>query len=174
MKLKEACPLEGKLWPTRQHIKKQKHYFVNKRPSSQGYGFSSSHVWMWELDYKERWVPKNWWVWTVVLERTLVSPLEGKEIQPVYPKGDQSWGFIGRTDIEARTPIFWPADSFEKTLMLGKIEGRRRRGRQRMRWLMASPTQWIWVWVNSRSWGWTERPGVLLSMRSWRVRQGLN
>ena len=94
---------------------------------------------MWELDYKESWVLKNWCFWTVVLEKTLENPLDCKEIQPVHPTGDQSWVFIGRTDVEAETPIIWPlmwrADSFEKTLMLGKIEGRRRRGWQRMRWL---------------------------------------
>ena len=83
-------------------------YFANKGPSSQSYGFSSSHVWMWELDYKESWVPKNWCFWTVVLEKPLESPLDCKEIQPVHPKGDQSWVFIGRTDVEAETPIFWP------------------------------------------------------------------
>ena len=84
--------------------------FVNKGPSSQGYGFSSGHVWMWELDYKESWVPKNWCFWTVVLEKTLESPLDCKEIQPVNPKGNQSWTFIGRTDAEAETPILWPPD----------------------------------------------------------------
>ena len=121
----------------RQHIEKQRHYFVNKGPSSQSYGFSSSHVWMWELDYKASWVPNNWCFWTVVLEKTLESPLDCKEIQPVHPKGNQSWMFIGRTDLEAETPILWPPDakSFKKTLMLGRIGGRRRRGRQRMRWL---------------------------------------
>ena len=94
---------------------------------------------MWELDCEESWVPKNWCFWTVVLEKTLESPLDCKEIQPVHPKGDQSWVFIGRADVEAETPILWPPDanSFEKTLMLGKIEGRRRRGQQRMRWLDA-------------------------------------
>ena len=86
------------------HIKKQKHYFANKGLSSQGYGFSSSHVWMWELDYKESWVLKNWCFWTVVLEKTLETPLDCKEIQPVHPKGDQSWVFIERTDVEAETP----------------------------------------------------------------------
>ena len=90
---------------------------------------------MWELDFKESWVPKNWCFWTVVLEKTLESPLDCKEIQPVHPKGNQSWLFIGRTDAEAETPILWPPDSFEKTLMLGGIGGRRRRGWQRMRWL---------------------------------------
>ena len=92
----------------RQHMKKQRHYFTNKGPSSQIYVFSSSHVWMWELDYKESWVLKNWCFWTVVLEKTLKSPLDCKEIQPVHPKGDQSWVFIGRTDAEAETPILWP------------------------------------------------------------------
>ena len=91
----------------RQHIKKQRHYFANKGPSSQGYGFSSSHVCMWELDYKESWAQKNWCFWTVVLEKTLVSPLDCKEIQPVHPKGDQSWVFIWGTDVEAETPILW-------------------------------------------------------------------
>ena len=92
------------------NIKKQRHYFANKVPSSEGYGFSSGHVWMWELDYKENWMPKNWCFWTVVLEKTLESPLDFKEIQLVYPKGNQSWIFIGRTDIKAETPILWPPD----------------------------------------------------------------
>ena len=94
---------------------------------------------MWESDYKESWVKKNWRFWTVVLEKTLESPLDCKEIQPVHPKGNQSWKFIGRIDAEAEIPILWPlirrTDSFEKALMLGKIEGRRRMGQQRMRWL---------------------------------------
>ena len=94
----------------REHIKKQRHYFANKGPSSQSYGFSSGHVWVWELEYKESWVPKNWYFWTVVLEKTLESPLDCKEIQPVHLKGNQSWVFIGRTDVEAETPIFWPPD----------------------------------------------------------------
>ena len=93
-----------------QHIKKQKHYFVNKGPCSQGYGFSSSHVLMWELDYKESWVLKNCCCWTVVLEKTLESSLDCKEIQLVHPKGDQSWVFIGKPDVEAETPILWPPD----------------------------------------------------------------
>ena len=123
----------------RQHIKKQRHYFANKGPSRQGYGFSSGHVWMWELDYKESWAPKNWCFWTVVLEKTLESPLDSKEIQPVHPKGNQSWRFIGRTYLKLKLQYFGHlmrrADSLEKTLMLGKIEGRRRREQQRMRWL---------------------------------------
>jgi len=92
----------------RQHIKKQRHYFANKRPLSQSYGFSSGHIWIRELDYKEGWILKNWCFWTVVLEKTLESPLDCKEIQPVHPKGDQSWKFTGRTDVEAETPILWP------------------------------------------------------------------
>ena len=95
----------------RQHIKKQRQYFANKSPSRRGYGFSSSHIWMWELDCEESWAPKNWCFWTVVLEKTLESPLDCKEIQPVHPKGDQSWVFIGRTDAEAETPIFWPPNA---------------------------------------------------------------
>ena len=94
----------------RQHIKKQRYYFANKRPSNQSYVFSSSHAWMWELDYKESWVSKNWCFWTVVLEETLEGPLDCKEIQPVHPKGNQSWIFIGRTDAEAETSILWPSD----------------------------------------------------------------
>ena len=123
----------------RQHIKKQRHYFANKGPSSQSYGFSSRHVWMWELDCKESWAPKNWCFWTVVLEKTLESPLDCKEVQPVHPKGNQSWMFIGRIDVEAETPILWPPDAKNwltgKDLMLRKTEGWRRRGWQRMRWL---------------------------------------
>ena len=94
----------------RQHINKQRHCFANKDPSSQSHGFSSSHVRMWELDYKESWVPKNWCFWTVVLEKTLESPLDCKESQPVHPKGDQSWVFTERTDVKAETPILWPPD----------------------------------------------------------------
>ena len=95
----------------RQHIKKQRHYFPNKGLFSQSYGFSSSHVWMWQLDYKECWVPKNWCFWTMVLEKTRESSLDCKEIQPVHSKGNQSWIFIGRTDAEAETPILWPPDA---------------------------------------------------------------
>ena len=113
----------------RQHIKKQRHYFVNKGPSREGYGFSSGHVWMWELDYKESWAQKNWCFWTVVFERTLESPLDCKEIQPVHPKGDQSWcsleGLMLKLKLQYFGHLMRRADSFEKTLMLGKIEGRR-------------------------------------------------
>ena len=99
-------------------IKKQKYYFVNKGLCSQGYGFSSSHLWMWELDYKESWTQKNWCFWTVVLEKTLESPLDCKEIQPAHPKGNQSRVFIGRTDAEVETAILWPPDA--KSWLIGK------------------------------------------------------
>ena len=118
MKLKDPCSLEEKSWPPKWHIKKQRHYFANKGPSSQGYGFSSSHVWMWELDYKENWALKNCCFWTVVFEKTLESPLDCKEIQPVHSKGDQSWVFIGRNDVKAETPVLWPPHA--KSWLIGK------------------------------------------------------
>ena len=128
---------------------------------------------MWELDCEESWALKNWCFWTVVLEKTLESPLDCKKIQPVHSKGDQSWVFIGRTYVEAETPIFWPPDAKSwliwKDPELEKIEGRRRRWRQRMRWLDGITDQWTWVCVNSRSWCWTGRPGVLRFMGSQRV-----
>ena len=112
----------------------------NKDLSSQDYGFSSSHVWMWELDYKESWVPKNWCFWTVMLEKTLESPLDCKEIKPVHPKGDQSWeysleGLMLKLKLQYFARLMRRADSLDKTLMLGKIEGRRIREWQRMKWL---------------------------------------
>ena len=143
MKLKDTCSLEEKLWQTRQHIKKQRHYFANKGPSSQSYGSSSSHVWMWELDHKEGWVLKNWSFQIMVLEKTLFfsleSPLDCKGIKLVNPKGNQPWTFIARTVVEAEAPILWPPDSKSqltgKDWMLRKIEGKRRKVWQRMRWL---------------------------------------
>ena len=167
MKLKDACSLEP-----RQHIKKQRHYFAVKGPSSQSYDFSSSHVWMWELDHKKSWALKNWCFWTVVLEKTLESPLDCKESQPVHPKGNQSWIFIGRTDAETETPILWSPEELShwkrpwcwKTLKAGG-EGDDRG------WdgWMASPMRWTWVWASSGSWWWTRKPGMLQSMGSQRV-----
>ena len=118
MKLKETCSLEENLWPTRQHIKKQRHYFTKKGSSTQSYGFPISPVWMWEMDYKESWAPKNWCFWTVAFEKTLESPLNCKEINPVNSKGNQSWILTGRTDAEAETPILWPP--FGKNGLIGK------------------------------------------------------
>ena len=123
---------------------------------------------MWELDYKESWVPKNWCFWTVVLETTLESPLDCKEIQPVHSKGDQSWVFIGRTDVEAETPILWPPDAnswlIRKDPDAGKDWEQEEKGMTEDNDWMASPTQWTWVWVDSGSWCWTGRPGVLRFM----------
>ena len=102
----------------RQYIKKQRRYFANKSPSRQGYSFSSSHVWMWELDYEESWAPKSWCFWAVELEKTLDSPLDSREIQLVHHKGNRSWMFIWRTGVEAETPILWPPDV--KSWLIGK------------------------------------------------------
>ena len=133
----------------RQHIKKQRHYYVNTGPSIQGYGFSSSHIWMWELHYEESWVLKNWCFWTVVLDKTLESPLDYKEIQPVHAKGYQPWVFIGRTDVEAETPILWSPDVKSwfiwKDPDAWKDEGRKRRGWQRIRFLDGINNSWTWV-----------------------------
>ena len=153
----------------RQHIKKQRHYFANKGPSSQSYGISSSHIWMCELDHKENWVPKKWCFWTVVLEKTLENPWACKEIQPVHPKGNQSWIFIGRTDAEA--PVLWPPGvknylkspwCWERFKAGGEVDDGG--------WdsWMASPTQRTWVWVNSGNWWWTGKPSMLQSMGSQR------
>ena len=118
MKLKDVCSWKKSYDQPRQCIKKQRHYCANKDRSSQSYGFSSSQVWMWELDYKESWELKNWCFWTVMLEKTLESPLDCKEIQQVHPNGNQSWMFIGSTDAEAETPIPWPPDG--KNWLIGK------------------------------------------------------
>ena len=132
--VKRRFLLEEMLWTNVDGILKS-HYFANKRPSSQSYGFSNSHVGIWELDYKESWAPKNCF-WTVVLEKTLESPLDCKEIQLANPKGNQSWIFTGRTDAEAETPILWPSDAknwlTRKEPVLGKTEGRKRRGQRRV------------------------------------------
>ena len=157
----------------RQHIKKQRHYFANKGPSSQSCGFSSSYVWMWELDHKESWAPKNWCFQTMVLEKTLEGPLDCKEIKLVHPKGNQSWIFIGGTNAEA--PILWPPDVkswlIRKDLDAGKDWRWEEKGRTKDE--MVGWHHWLndvtWVWINSGSWWWTRRPGVLQSMGSQRV-----
>ena len=134
---KTLAPWKKSYDQTRQHIIKQRHYFANKSPSSQSYGFSSGHVQVRELAYKESWAPKNLCFWTVVLEKTLESPLDCKEIQPVHPKGDQSWilkVLMLKLKFQYFGHLMWRTDSLEKILMLRKTEGRKR-GRQRMRWL---------------------------------------
>ena len=173
MKLKDTSSLEGKLWPIRQHIAKQRHYFADKLPSSQSCGFSSSHIWMRELAHKESWVPKNWYFSTVVLEKTLESPLNSKEINPVNPKGNQPWIFIGRTDVEAEAPILWLSDA--NNWFTGKYPDAVRDWGQEEKGMtedeMAGEHHWLWTWVwaSSRSWSWTGKPGVLQSMGSQRI-----
>ena len=131
-------------------------------------------IWMWELDDKENWVPRNWCFWTVMLEKSLENLLDCNEIQPVHPKGNQSWIFIGRTDVETETLILWLPDA--KNLLIwkdpdaGKDWRREEKGTTGWNGWMASPTRWTWIWVNSRSWWWTGRPGVLWFMGSQRVR----
>ena len=145
----------------------------NKGPSSQGYAFSSGHVWIWELDYKEGWVLKNWCFWTMVLEKTLENPLDCKEIQPVHPKGNQSWVFTGRTDAEAETPVLWTPHA--KSWPIGKDscwEGFVAGGEGDDRgWdgCMESLIRWALVWVDSGSWWWTGRTGVLWFLGSQRT-----
>ena len=156
----------------REHTKKQRHYFTNKGPSSQSYGFFCSHVWMWNLDNKESWAPKNWCFWTVVLEKTLESPLDCKEVKLINPKGNQSWIFTGRTDAEAEAPILWPPDvkNWKRPWCWERLKtGAEGDNRGWDGWI-ASPTQWTWVWVGSGSWWLTGRPGVLQFMGSQRVR----
>ena len=132
MKLKDAFSWKKSYDQPTQHIKKWRYYFANKRPSSQGYGFSSGHVWIWELDCEESWVPKNWDFWIVVLEKILENPLDYKEIQPVHPKeispGCSLEGLMLKLRLQYSGHLMRRTDSFEKTLMLGKIEGRRKRG----------------------------------------------
>ena len=135
MKLKDAYSSKESYDQPRQHIQKQRHYFANKGPYSQSYGFSHSHVWIWDLDHKEGWALKNWCFWTAVLEKTLGNDFDSKEIKPVNLKGNQPWIFIGKMMLKLKLQYFGHlmrrANSLEKTLKLGKIEVRRRRGRQR-------------------------------------------
>ena len=174
MKFKDACFLEEKLWPTWQHSTKQRHYFGNNGPSSQSYVFSSSHVWMWELDYKESWVPKidvfELWCWrrlsSVLWTAGRSSQCILKEISPEYSLE----GLILKLKLQYFGHLLQRIDSLDITLMLGKTEGRRRRGWQRMNGWIASLTQWTWVWASSGSWWWTGKLDILQSMESQRVR----
>ena len=169
MKLKRLTPWKESYDQHRQHIQKQRHYFANKGPSSQGYGFSSGHVWMWELDYKESWVLKNWCFWTVVLEKTLASPLDCKEIQPVHPKGDQSWVFIGRTDVKAEIPILWPPDA--KSWLIGKDPDVGKDWGQEEKGTREDEMVGQHHWLNGHGFGWTlgvgDGQGGLVCCSSW-------
>ena len=156
----------------RQHIKKQRHYFANKGLSSQSYGFSSSHVWMWELDYKESWVPKNWCFWTVVLEKILESPLDCKEVLLVHPKDISPEYSLERLMLKLKLQYLatwceelthWKRPWCWETLTAGEADDRG--------WdaWMASPIQWTWDWASSGSWWWTGKPGMLQCVGSQRV-----
>ena len=150
------------------HIKKQRYYFADKAPYSQSYGFSSSHVWMWELDHKESWALKNWCSWTVMLEKTPESPLDYEEIQPVNLKGNQSWIFIGRTDAEADAPIPWPPDA--KNWFIRKDPDAEKEWRQEEKGTTEDEmVGWTWVWASSGRWWRTGKPGVLQSKGLQRV-----
>ena len=173
--LKDACSWKKNYDQPRQHIKKQRHYFANKGPSSHRYGFSSNHVWIWELDYKESWAPKNWCFWTVVLEKSLESPFDSKEIQAVHPKGNQSWIFIGRTDAEAETLILWPPNA--KKQLIGKdpdavkdrrLEEKGKTEDEMVGWRHQLNGHGL-GWTPGVGDGWTGRPGVLRFTGSQRV-----
>ena len=150
-------------------IIKQRHYSANKSPCSQSYGFSHSHVWMWELDCKESWALKNWCFWTMVLEKTLESPLDRKEIQPVHPKGDQSWVFIGRTDDEAEMPILWPPDA--KSWLIWKDPDAGKDWRQEEKGITEDEMVGWHHWLNGHGFEWTpgvgDRQGGLVCCSSW-------
>ena len=162
----------------RQYIKKQSHHFADKCLYIQSYGFSCSHVRLWELDYKESWALKNWCFRTVVMAKTLESPLDSKEIKPVNPKGNQPWLFIGRIDAKTKAPIVCPAEVNNQLTGKDPDAGKdwAEVEKDEIRWWwgwdgwMASQTRWTWVWTSSGSWWWTGKPGVLQSMGSQRVR----
>ena len=151
------------------YIEKQRYYFANKGPSSQGYGFSSGHVWTWELDCEESWVPKNWCFWTVVLQKTLESPLNCKEIQPVYYEGDQPWDFLGRNDAKAETPILWPPHA--KSWLTGKDSDAGRDWGQEEKGTTEDKMAGWNHWLDGREYGWTlgvgDGQGGLACCDSW-------
>ena len=172
MKLKMLTPWKKNYDKPRQHTKNQKHHFADKGPYSQRYSFSSRHVQVWELDNKNVWMPKNWCLLTVVLEKTLESPLDSKEVKPVNPKGNKSWIFFGRTDDEA--PILQPPDvkswHWKRPWCWERLKAGGEGGDRRWDNWMKSPTQWTWVWANSERWWRTGKSGMLQSMGSQWVR----
>ena len=137
---------------------KQRHYFANKDPYSQSYGFSSSRVWIWELDHKDSWTPKNQCFWTVVLKKTLESPLDCKEIKLVHPKGNQSWIFIGRTDAETEAPILWPPDA--KNWLIGKDPDAGKDWRQEEMWMTEDEMVGWHDWLDRHEFEWALGVGV--------------
>ena len=149
---KTLAPWKKSYDKPRQHVKKQRHYFANKDPYSQSYVFSSSHVWMWELDHKEGWVPKNLCFWTVVLLKTIESPLDCKEIKLGNPKWNQSWIFTERTDTEAEAPILWSPFHCKRpweNLSWERLRAGGERGDREWDGWMASLTHWTWIWAKS-------------------------
>ena len=153
----------------RQHIQKQRYYFANKSPSSQGYGFSSGHVWMWELDCEESWVLKNWCFWTVVLEKTFESSLDCKVVQPVHPKGDESWVFFWRNDAKAETPVLWPPHA--KSWLIGKDSDAGKDCGQEEKGTTEDEMAGWYHWLDGRESGWTpwvgDGQGGLACCYSW-------
>ena len=170
---KTLTPWKKSYVQPRQHIQKQRHYFVNKVLFSKGYGVSSGLVWMWELDYKDSWVLTNWCFWTVILEKTLKSPLDCKEIQPVHPKGDQSWVFLGRTDVEAETPVLWPPDA-ESWLIWKDADAGRDWGQKEKGTMTDEMVGWYHL-LNGHEFGWTlgvgDAQGGLSCCGSWDHKQ---
>ena len=167
--IKRCLLLGRKVMTNLESILKSRHYFANKVLFNQGYGFPSGHVWMWELDCEESWAPKNWCFWTVVLEKTLESPLDCKEIQPVHPKGDQSWVFIGMTDFEAEIPIIWPTDA--KSWLIFKVPDAGNNWGQEEKGMTEDEMVGWHHWLNGYEFGWTERvsngQGGLACCSSW-------
>ena len=159
----------------RLRIKNQRHYFASRGPYCQSYGFSGSHIWMWELDHKEGWALKTWCFWIVVLEKTLESPLDCKESKLVNIKEiNPEYSFEGlmlKLKFKYLCHLMWRTDSFEKTLMKERLKAGEGDDSAWDSWT-ASPTQWIWIWVNSGRWWRTGKPGVLQSMGSQRVGHG--
>ena len=167
--------LRRKIMTNQDSIKKQRHYFADKGLSSQSCGFSSSYVWMWELDHKESWAPKNWCFWTVVLEKTLETPLDNKEIKPVNPKRNQSWIFIGTWSWSSCNLATWCKEliHWKRSWCWERLKAGGEGDNRGWDWSMDLLTRWTWVWVSSGSWRWTGKPGMLHSMGLQRVRYDL-
>ena len=165
MKLKILGPWKKSYDITRQHIKKQRHHFAAKFLYSQSYGFSNSHVWMWELEHKEGWAPKNWCLQTVVLGKSLESPLDCKEIQSVHSKADQSWVFFGRTDAKAGTPVLWPSDA--KSQLFGKDPDAGKDWRQEVKEMTEDEMVGWHHWLNGHEF--EQIPGDSEGQGSWRA-----